>query len=161
VVVNPHKFRKLAGEKWFHEALERARRPDMICFAWKVEFPEVFFAGLERHPNPGFDAINPPYDVLSELERERDLSAFRAVIKDSPVLKASAGGKNNLYKLFVCQALDYVSTAALLPLSPVVLGGERPGVRGSTPRRAPHSQPSPPSTGERGEEHGSGPCTTF
>ncbi len=111
VVGNPHKFKKLAAERWFTDALERARRPDMRCFCWELEFPEAFYAGQERHPIPGFDAIigNPPYDVLSELENETNLTAFRAVIDDEPTYQPSKGGKNNLYKLFVCKAIDLLA----------------------------------------------------
>jgi hypothetical protein len=45
LVLNPRKFKNLSEEKWFQEALERAARPDMRCFSWELEFPEVFFWG--------------------------------------------------------------------------------------------------------------------
>src|SRR5947209_7376399 len=62
VVANPKKFKKVTGEPWFTEAIDRARRPDMCCFCWELEFPEVFFIGGDRSPTAGFDAVigNPP-----------------------------------------------------------------------------------------------------
>ena len=78
-------------------------------FHWEIEFPDVFFSRQSRLPNPGFHAIigNPPYDVLSEKENKTDLSALQAYIKSQPRFAPSVRGKNNLYKLFVCQALTY------------------------------------------------------
>src|SRR5205807_558374 len=94
VVANPKKFKKVTGEPWFTEAIDRARRPDMCCFCWELEFPEVFFIGGDRSPTAGFDAVigNPPYDVLSELENDTDLTAFRAVIDDDPTYAATLNG---------------------------------------------------------------------
>jgi hypothetical protein len=93
---------------------------DRRFFHWDIEFPEVFysFAGLadgrieRRKPgDSGFDAIvgNPPYDVLSEMENDEDLSGVRNFIANTPELAPSERGKNNLYKLFICKGL------ALLP----------------------------------------------
>lgn len=128
-VGNPRKFKGFSSEKWFQDALERARRPDMHCFSWELESPEVFFVGPERHPNPGFDAVigNPPYDVLSELETGSDLSPLRAAIDDDPVYEPSVCGKNNLYKLFVCKALDLLAEGGYLGfITPMaVLGDEQ------------------------------------
>src|SRR6185503_12314122 len=87
------------------------RRPELACFHWELEFPEAFFDKHRRRPNPGFDAVigNPPWDVLSELETGRDLSALRAFIKSDPSLTPSRRGKNNLYKLFICRALEVLA----------------------------------------------------
>lgn len=126
-VGNPHKSRKLAGETWFKDALNRARRPDMLCFSWELEFPEVFFQGAQRHANAGFDSIigNPPYDVLSELENDTDLTAFRAFIDEDPALAPSLRGKNNLYKLFVCKALDLLAIGGRLGfITPMAILGD-------------------------------------
>jgi len=127
VVGNPHKFKKLAEEGWFQDALARARRPDMSCFCWEMEFLEAFYTGQERKSNPGFDAIigNPPYDVLSELENDTDLTAFRSVIDDEPIYRPSKGGKNNLYKLFVCKALDLLAPGGYLGfITPMAILGD-------------------------------------
>ena len=76
---------------------------------------------VSRFPNArlkggGFDVIigNPPYDVLSELENDTDLTAFRAAIDDEPAYAPSLRGKNNLYKLFVCRALDLLTDGGYL-----------------------------------------------
>ena len=127
VVGSPAKFRKLAGEKWFSEARDRALRPDFRCFTWELEFPEAFFTGTGRRPDAGFEAIigNPPYDVLSELETQSDLSAFRAVIADDPVYEPSLRGKNNLYKLFVCKSLELLSAGGYLGfITPMAVLGD-------------------------------------
>jgi type I restriction-modification system DNA methylase subunit len=128
-VASPRKFKALATEPWFKDALDRARRPDMHPFSWELEFPEVFFAGQDRHPNAGFDAIigNPPYDVLSELETGADLTPLREAVADNAVYAPSRGGKNNLYKLFVCKALDLLADGGYLGfITPMaVLGDEQ------------------------------------
>lgn len=78
------------------------------CFHWEFEFPEAYYDGAQRKGNAGFDAVigNPPYDVLSELESGRDLTAFRDFIDGNSVYDPSREGKNNLYKLFICRALE-------------------------------------------------------
>lgn len=134
LLTNPNKFKRLADESWFQQAVASARRPDMSSFQWELEFPDVFFEGTGRHPKPGFDAIigNPPYDVLSELETGRDLSAFRSFIDDEGAYQPSKAGKNNLYKLFICRALDLLADQGHLGfITPMpVLGDEQAaGVR--------------------------------
>lgn len=116
------------------DALAKDRR----FFHWDLEFPEVFytFAGLadgrvERLPEDeaGFEVVigNPPYDVLSELENEEDLSGFKAYIEATPALNPSRRGKNNLYKLFICRALDMLADEArfgfIVPMA--VLGDDQ------------------------------------
>ena len=39
----PPKHAKLAKEPWFAQAIAVARRGDVACFHWELEFPEVFF----------------------------------------------------------------------------------------------------------------------
>jgi hypothetical protein len=127
LVGQPVKFKKLATETWFKEALAGAERPDFRCFTWELEFPEAFFRGTGRQPNAGFDAVigNPPYDVLSELENATDLSAFRAVIEADPVYQPSLRGKNNLYKLFVCKALELLVSGGYLGfITPMAILGD-------------------------------------
>jgi len=87
-------------------------------FHWELEFPDVFFDNKGRLTNPGFHAIigNPPYDVLSEKENKIDLSAFRSYIQSQPRFAPSIRGKNDLYKLFVCQALHLLANNGRLGL---------------------------------------------
>lgn len=111
VLTKPAQFKKLVAEKWFKKAVGVARKQEINCFHWELEFPEVFFGTSGRRADPGFDAIigNPPYDVLSELETGHDLDAFRRFIEAEAVYKPSRRGKNNLYKLFICRALDLLA----------------------------------------------------
>jgi hypothetical protein len=99
---------RLLRESWFQKALETAHRADVSCFHWELEFPEVFFDSSGRRPEAGFDVIigNPPYDVLSERETGHDLSNLRGFLNAQAVYEPSFRGKNNLYKLFVCLAID-------------------------------------------------------
>jgi hypothetical protein len=88
-------------------ALVSVRQGVVRCFHWELEFPDIFGStGADR----GFDAIigNPPYDVLSEKEQNRDLTEFKDYIAKNPVYEPSRrkGSKNNLYKLFLCRMLD-------------------------------------------------------
>lgn len=99
---------RLRREDWFQNAIEVAHRPDVSAFHWELEFPEVFFDQTGRREGAGFDVVigNPPYDVLSEKETGRDLTKLREFLRTQPVYEPSFRGKNNLYKLFVCQAVD-------------------------------------------------------
>jgi hypothetical protein len=100
----------------------------MVCFHCELDFPEVFFDENGPLARPGFDAIigNPPYEVLSELESGQDLSNLRAFIECDPIYAPSCRGKNNLYKLFVCRALDLLADGGRLGfITPMaVLGDE-------------------------------------
>ncbi|MGH9971496.1 MAG: Eco57I restriction-modification methylase domain-containing protein, partial [Pyrinomonadaceae bacterium] len=111
LVSNAKEFRKIEKENWFQNTRTIASRSDVECFHWELEFPEVFFAEVGRRSTPGFEAIigNPPYDVLSEKESHRDLSALRAFIAADNTYEPSRRGKNNLYKLFICRALDVLT----------------------------------------------------
>ncbi len=111
LVSTAKEFRKIEKENWFQGTRAIASRSDVECFHWELEFPEVFFAEVGRRSAPGFEAIigNPPYDVLSEKESQRDLSALRAFIETDNTYEPSRRGKNNLYKLFICRALDVLT----------------------------------------------------
>jgi Eco57I restriction-modification methylase len=123
----PKQFEFLAGQEWFQKIEEQVRK-ETNCFAWELAFPEVFFAGTERHARPGFDAIigNPPYEVLSEKESGMDLKALRAFIKAEPTYEPAQIGKQNLYKLFICRCLSLLADDArfgfIVPMS--LLGDE-------------------------------------
>lgn len=106
------RFSELADEPWFQSAAALAVAPGIDAFHWELEFPEVFLApGRVRTGKAGFDCIigNPPYDVLAEKELGRDLSQLKAYIEAMPIYDPSRRGKNNLYKLFICRALDLLA----------------------------------------------------
>lgn len=99
---------RVRRETWFEKAVDVAHSPEVACFHWELEFPEVFFDLSGRREDAGFDIIigNPPYDVLSEKETGHDLSNLKEFLRAQPVYGPSFRGKNNLYKLFVCRAID-------------------------------------------------------
>jgi Alw26I/Eco31I/Esp3I family type II restriction m6 adenine DNA methyltransferase len=72
-------------------------------FSWKDQFPDTMKRG-------GFDAViaNPPYDVLekerSEASWPHDL--FREYLDKTERLNAAKGGKLNLFRFFLIQALQ-------------------------------------------------------
>ena len=126
-VAKPKEFSRISGENWFRQAVAIARRGDMECFHWELEFPEAFFAGDGRRAEAGFDAVigNPPYDVLSEAETGRDLSAFKAFIENDVVYEPSRRGKNNLYKLFICRSLELLRDGGLMGyITPMAVLGD-------------------------------------
>ncbi|MFH1749140.1 MAG: DNA methyltransferase [Planctomycetota bacterium] len=120
-------FKKLVRQPWFGAAIEPVRARPVAAFQWELEFPEVFFdiSRQERDASfhRGFDAVigNPPYDVLAERELTRDLpddraaqvrrflSSFKDLIDAEDMFRPSRRGKNNLYKLFICRALDLLA----------------------------------------------------
>jgi hypothetical protein len=107
-LATPAKHQRLLTTKSFRNAIKIARRRDVACFHWELEFPEVFFDLTGRRPEAGFDAVigNPPYDVLSEKETGHELTSLKEFLKAQAIYRASFRGKNNLYKLFVCLALS-------------------------------------------------------
>lgn len=129
LVSKPAQFRKLAEEPWFPPAVSRAAKAFAKCLHWELEFPEVFFNESGRRPDAGFDAVigNPPYDVLSEAETGRDLKALKSFIEHEPVYKPSFVGKNNLYKLFICRAMELLADGGYFGfITPMpVLGDEQ------------------------------------
>jgi hypothetical protein len=125
-VDKPVRFKKVAEADWFAAAVRKARE-EMACFHWELDFPEVFFGERGPADHPGFDAIigNPPYEVLSELESGLDLSNLRAFIEAEPTYAPSRRGKNNLYKLFVCRALDLLAEGGRLGfITPMAVLGD-------------------------------------
>ena len=74
-------------------------------FHWELAFPEVF---LRSDRSPGFDVVigNPPYDVLAEREAGERVGWLRTFISHDASLRSSVVGKNNLYKLFICRAVE-------------------------------------------------------
>ena len=89
---------------------------------------EIFFDEHGKRADAGFDAVigNPPYEVLSELESGRDLAAFRRFIQREPVYEPSRTGKNNLYKLFICRALDLLADGGYMGfITPMAILGDK------------------------------------
>ena len=114
--------------------MECAEHEENRFFHWEFEFPEVYFSQAGRRGDPGFDAVigNPPYDVLSELETGRDLQAFKAFIKGHEAYTPTERGKNNLYKLFICRAIELLapggSVGFIVPM-PLMGDDQAAGVR--------------------------------
>jgi type I restriction-modification system DNA methylase subunit len=124
VVDKPGRFRKLRSEGWFLSAAAAAAALDP--FHWELAFPEVFFDGSGRRERAGFDAVigNPPYKVLTKNETSRK-SKLGAFIRAEPTYDPSRHMKNNLYKLFVCRALDLLADAGRLGfITPMAILGD-------------------------------------
>jgi len=120
-------IKAILGEPWVEKAEAAARRPDVAAFHWELEFPDAFFDAARRRPEGGFDAVigNPPYDVLSEKETGKDLARLRAFLESQPAYGPSFRGKNNLYKLFICRALDLLAEGGCLGfITPMALLGD-------------------------------------
>ena len=105
VVQNLSRPKKLAGllsVKPFRNVRSIVRE-EVAPFHWQLEFLDVFYGD-----SVGFDAVvgNPPYDVLAGKEIGADLSALKDFLRSDPVYGPSFRGKNNLYKLFVCRAVE-------------------------------------------------------
>ena len=126
--------RLIPRREWLAAALECAEREENRFFHWEFEFPEVYFSQAGRRGDPGFDAVigNPPYDVLSELETGRDLQGFRAFVKGHEAYTPTRRGKNNLYKLFICRAIELLapggSVGFIVPM-PLLGDDQAAGVR--------------------------------
>lgn len=128
------RFGSVLEESWAKECLERLSSSGIHCFHWELAFPQVFLNHISEPPGRGFDVIigNPPYDVLSEKEAGAHVVPLKEFIAHDASLSPSRVGKNNLYKLFICRALDllrdggYFSFIVPMPL----LGDEQAsGVR--------------------------------
>jgi hypothetical protein len=134
-VIQTLSARRRNGSQPAHSLVEEARQKlkmlGIPCLHWELAFPEVFLAQGERH---GFDVVlgNPPYDVLAEKEAGIRVRYLKTFIGRDLHLAPSRVGKNNLYKLFICRALEvardggYISLIVPMPL----LGDEQArGVR--------------------------------
>lgn len=122
----PTQFIALLNLPKYSTALKTSRER-VIPFHWQLEFPEVFYASNEWRRDSGFDIVigNPPYDVLSEKELGQDLSSLRQFLKYSKTYQPSFGGKNNLYKLFLCRSLSLLSEGGRLGfITPMPLLGD-------------------------------------
>ncbi len=79
-------------------------------FHWEIEFPEIFFDqyGQHRREEAGFDAVvgNPPYDVIAERELGYSVDEEKGYFKAIPALAPAIGYKLNLYRLFICMAVE-------------------------------------------------------
>ncbi len=127
-ITRPRRFAQIAAQPWFSDAIARTQQADMMPFHWELEFLEVFYDEHGRRENAGFDAIigNPPYDVLSERETGRDLTALRKFIGHEPVYAPSQTGKNNLYKLFVCRSLELLAAGGYFGfITPMAILGDK------------------------------------
>jgi len=98
-------WEKLRNAPYIIKALQIAR--DKRFFHWELEFPEVFFEGHQRKDHPGFDVVvgNPPYDVISEKEQEREVEAEKEFFTTNPLHSPAIGSKLNFYRLFTTLSL--------------------------------------------------------
>jgi Eco57I restriction-modification methylase len=106
------------------DKVHKKRKP---FFHWELEYPDVFYCSSGRRSDAGFDVIvgNPPYDVLSTKEQGRDISGFKTYIAHEASYEPSRRGKNNLYKLFICRALDLLNETGYLGfIVPMALLGD-------------------------------------
>ncbi len=131
LIDKPTKFKRLAESDWFRNHLPSPGRWDSQFFHWEFEFPEVFLAPRPGDMRVGFNAIigNPPYDVLSEKETGHNLTALISFVDYEQAYKPSKYGKNNLYKLFLCQANRLIAEGGRLGfIVPMSLLGDKQAV---------------------------------
>lgn len=63
--------------------------------------------------------------MCCQRESQRDLSALRAFIETDSICEPSRRGKNNLYKLFICRALDVLTGGGRLGfITPMAVLGD-------------------------------------
>ncbi len=104
----------LAQEAWFKDTQAIAQQKRF--FHWELEFPEVFFDphGFKPKEERGFDAVigNPPYDVVSEKEQQREVEADKSYFASSQVFVMAVGSKLNFYRLFIAIAVHLLRHGA-------------------------------------------------
>ena len=103
--VSEEEWKELRNAPYISKALEIAGNKRF--FHWELEFPEVFFEGHQPKDNPGFDTVigNPPYDVISEKEQEREVEAEKEFYTRNPLYYPAIGSKLNFYRLFTALSL--------------------------------------------------------
>ena len=124
----PVKFREVAACEAFVGPATYAAK--LAASHWDLAFPEVF-CGAD---GAGFDAVigNPPYEVLSELESGIDPTDLKTFVNAVPAYRPAIRGKHNLYKLFICRALDVLRVGGrlgfIVPM-PLLGGDQAAGLR--------------------------------
>ena len=105
-------------------------REKMRPFHWETEFPDVFLFQRDG-VSPGFDAVigNPPYEVIASKEVSTDLEPLKRFLRTQEEYAPSFVGKNNLYKLFICRAMDVLRFEGFLGfIVPMALLGDENAV---------------------------------
>ena len=106
-----HRFAQVLESKWARDALALLNEKAMVPFNWELAFPQVFLADGKCSQTVGFDVIlgNPPYDVLSEKESNRNIDHLKRFIEFDSCLAPAQVGKSNLYKLFVARSVSLLA----------------------------------------------------
>jgi len=91
---------------WFSQASTTAR--ERSFFHWELEFPEIFFDAGKLRENAGWDAVigNPPYDVISEKEQNREVESEKQYYQKNSIYSDSVGNKLNYYRLFISLSIQ-------------------------------------------------------
>jgi hypothetical protein len=120
-------FQAVLNAEWAQDRLGALRMSGTRCFHWEFAFPEVFLDNGGNGRARGFDVIvgNPPYDVIAERESGERVALVRRFVEQDPTLQPSRVGKNNLYKIFICRALELVRDGGYLGfIVPMALLGD-------------------------------------
>ncbi len=106
----PAKHRTLLKSNWFKNAVQKARQPDVACFHWELEFPDIFFDISGRRPEAGFDAIigNPPY------RRELDYKHLMDEIASTSFGQKYRVARMDLWYYFVHRSLELLKSGGHL-----------------------------------------------
>ena len=112
------KLKSVLATNWARVQLDALADVNTRCFHWELSFPEVFLKRTIDDRFAGFNVIigNPPYDVISELETGQDISHLQSFVRLDTSLEPSLVGKNNLYKLFICRAIELLARDGWLGL---------------------------------------------
>ena len=122
------KFSPDLRSKWAQSCVTWLEESQTKCFHWELSFPEVFFRHGRDNYHNGFDVIigNPPYDVLSSRESGNDVEPLQAFTHTDLHLAPSLEGKNNMYKMFTCRALELLANGGYLGyIVPMTLLGDK------------------------------------